>query len=295
MQVVVNPASGKDKRKQVKVLKELEIYLDHTLYDYKVDHSKNPLHATLLAQAAVADAFDIVVAVGGDGSINQVAKALVGTSTSLGIIPAGSGNGLAHHLRIPLNIRKAIEVLNTNYEVAIDAVVINNDYFFSIAGVGFDALIAKEFAGVGRRGFLPYLYLVLTRYLNYKPQTYHLQTDAEVITARALMVTLANSNQFGYNAKIAPQASLCDGKVDVCIIRKAPLLILPALAYKIFSGRIDTSRYVSVVKISTIEIAHDRDMYINLDGESAKTGKQISIRVKPSALKVIVPQNLKAY
>ncbi|MDP2422951.1 MAG: diacylglycerol kinase family protein [Bacteroidales bacterium] len=286
---IINPISGGRQQQKDSIVKLIEDHLDHTIYEYQFVQSASALHATELSKQAVIDQVDLVVAVGGDGSINQVARALIGTDTALGIIPAGSGNGLAHHLEIPTTTAEAVEIINRCKIKSIDSVNINDDVFFSVAGVGFDALVAKKYAQYGRRGFLPYFRIVTEMYPLYKPKKYIIKIDDRIINTRALMITLANSNQFGYNTVIAPTASLDDGLVDVCIVKKAPLIVIPLISHLVFTKKIDQSEYVTIIKASHVEIKCKKNRRINLDGESVKISRKLVINVNPRSIKVIVP------
>lgn len=286
---IMNPISGGRQQQKGSFVKLIEEHLDHTKFDHELVQSASAEHATELAQQAVRDQTDILVAIGGDGSVNQVARALIGTETILGIIPAGSGNGLSHYLEIPTNVVEAIKIINRRKITRIDSVNINNEIFFSIAGVGFDALIAKKYSQYGRRGFLPYFRLVTELYPLYKPKKYILTIDGQVISTRALMITFANSNQFGYNTVIAPGASVDDGLLDVCIVKKAPLVVIPVISHLIFTKKIDQSEYVTIIKGRHVEVKRSKNRRINLDGESIKLTKNLVLDVNPKSVRIIVP------
>jgi len=238
---------------------------------------------------AVENHYDIVVAVGGDGSVNEVAKGLLGSSTSLGIIPAGSGNGLARHLKIPFNPHNALKVIEAGNGIQIDTVKVNDEIFTSIAGVGFDALVAKKYANAGKRGFWSYFRIVTQEYVTYKPKKYWLTIDGKKMTTRALLIAFANSSQFGYNTAIAPDAELQDGLVDVCIVQKIPILEAPFISNLLFLKKIDKTKYVDIIKAKNIILERRKDRVINLDGEAVKVGKTLNITVCPNSLHVIIP------
>ncbi len=284
---IVNPISGI--RKKQNVPDDIDHYLDKEKYDAQILFTEYAGHAGPLARKAVADGADIIVAVGGDGSINEVSKELVYTKVTLGIIPLGSGNGLANFLNIPINVRKAIEILNNGNEMTIDTISVNDDYFVSIAGVGFDALVAKHFATQKRRGFMTYFRIVSNRYINYRPKKYILNCNNETITRRALFISFANSDQFGYNTSIAPDAKINDGLMDVCIVTKVPLLKIPYLTHMLFHKRVHESKYVELIKTDEIFVSRKKNRVVNIDGESKKLTKDLHFKMNHLSLKVIVP------
>lgn len=285
---IINPVSGIGKQKIVE--QALEVHLDKQKYDYHIAYTQYAHHAILISQEAVKNDYDTVVAVGGDGSINDCVRGLIGSTTKLGIIPAGSGNGLARCLHIPLDVEKAIEVINLNNHRRIDTVNLNNRPYASVAGVGFDALIAKEFTGSRVRGFQTYLKLVLKDYLNYKPKKYTLIVDGEKIEKEALFISFMNSNQFGYNAIIAPKASLNDGLLDVVVVKKPPIILTPLVVQMMFFHQMDISPYVETFRARQVKIMNFEDGILNLDGEGIEYNeKELGFCVEPNNLNVIVP------
>ncbi len=286
---IINPSSGSSFTRKHLLGKNILEYLDNNVYLPEVYYSTSPQNVEEACLKAVASGVETIVAAGGDGSVNLVARTLTGTGTVLGIIPAGSGNGLAHHLKIPLNIREAVNIINRRKTAIIDSVFVNDKSFFSIAGVGFDALVAREYSRSKLRGFLPYFKIVASRYPFYKPKNYELNIDGTRIERRALFVVFANSGQFGYNTMIAPNAQLSDGLMDVCIARKVPLIRVPFLVHHLFNGTIDHSEYIEIFKARHVEVKRKRNRRINLDGESVKLTKNLVVKVNPGSLRVIIP------
>ena len=264
-------------------------HIDNNIFNPEIHHSLGSQNVTDVCTAAVSTGVETIVAVGGDGSVNLIARTLIGTDTVLGIIPAGSGNGLAHHLKIPVNAVKALGIINRRKTALIDSAWINDKIFFSIAGVGFDALVAEEYSRSKMRGFLPYFRIVASRYPVYKPKDYELNIDGTHIQRRALLVVFANSGQFGYNTIIAPQAKLDDGLIDVCIARKVPLIKAPLMVYQLFSGTIDNSKYIEIFKARHVEVKRKTNSCVNLDGESVELTNNVIVKVNPGSLRVIVP------
>lgn len=288
---VVNPIAGSSRKEGFPAF--VKQVLDHRLFDYEICFTEGPGHASELTKKAVDEGKDMVVAVGGDGTINEVARCLIHTETALGIVPSGSGNGLARHLNIPINFEGALEVINLCNTVKIDTVRINNSVFVSIAGVGFDALVAKLFAKDPNRGFFTYFKIVASRYQNYKPKNYKLIIDNnEIIETEALFISLANSNQFGYNTTIAPEAKLNDGLIDVCIVHKPHLFEMPIIINLLFLKMIQKSKQVSIYKAKKVELFRDKNRVINLDGEPVKIAKDLVAEVIPLSLNVAIPMQL---
>jgi len=214
---IVNPISGVGRQKIIEKL--IDEQLNRTLFDYEIVYTKASKHATELAKEALANNCHIVVAVGGDGSVNEIAKGLVGSNTSIAIIPTGSGNGLARHLQIPLDLKKAMALINASKKTTIDTIQLNEETFVNVAGVGFDAHIGWEFAKFGKRGLLSYIKLILRELPKYKAQDFELIIDGKSIHQKAFLISFANGSQWGNNAHIAPLADAADGFMDIAILK----------------------------------------------------------------------------
>ena len=183
---IINPISGMVKKENVG--NQISLYIDKEKYDYQIINTKYAAHAIEITAQVVSNGADIIVAVGGDGSVNEVVNGLKGSNVKLGIIPLGSGNGLARFLKIPFQIKTAIEVLNKGNFTAVDTVNVNDRVFLSIAGIGFDALVAKRFAKYHKRGFWSYFAIATKEYRMYRPKKYQLTLNGETIKRRALMI-----------------------------------------------------------------------------------------------------------
>jgi len=285
---IINPVSGQGRQNVFeKIIPE---FLDLSKYEYYISYTSESGEATKLSRnAAEKGDCDIAVAVGGDGSINEVAKGLVNTNIPLGIIPCGTGNGLANYLGIPFNFKKALNIINAANVRSIDTATVNEKLFISIAGVGFDAFVAKKFSKIKTREFWAYLNIVIREYPRYKPEEYIIEINNTIIKTKALFVSFANSNQFGFNATISPSATINDGLIDVCIFNKAPLIEAPVLAQLLFFRAIDKSRHMEIIKASEVKLIQPHNDYIHIDGEPVKLGEELNIKVKPLSLNVIVP------
>lgn len=283
---IYNPISG---ARKVGCFEELiRQNLDLDKFEYAMRETASPKDAMRLASAAVRDDFDIIVAAGGDGTINEVVQGMGNSPVMLGIIPIGSGNGLARHLDIPLEPEKAIRLINHLNIRTIDIATINGYPFASIAGLGFDARVANKYKKLKRRGFYGYFKVVTREFFRYRASEYSLKFNGQQIKRRALLLSIANSNQFGYNTIIAPGAEPDDGLLDVVIMKKFPIGEIPRVIGLLFTGKIDHSPYIESFKTTEIFIVRKKGKRVNIDGEAIKMGKEIFIRIQPAAIKVIV-------
>lgn len=281
---IINPISGTGKQKIVEKL--IDQHLDLSLFDYEITYTKYAKHAIDLSANAVGK-FDIIVAVGGDGSVNEVAKHLINTNVILAIIPTGSGNGLARHLKIPINLKAAILKINALKVKRIDTVKINDYHFLGTAGTGFDAHIGWKFAEATKRGFWTYLKITVKEYFNYKEEYYSLNIDGKEINQKALLITFANSNQYGNNAYVSPKSIIDDGYLRVIILKRFPLYLTLDFAYRMFNKKFDTFKYVTALKGKKIKISVPKEE-LHIDGEPFKLGRELTIEIVPKSLNVIV-------
>lgn len=285
---IVNPISGIGKQKKIEEL--LDKHIDKSLIDYTVRYTERIHHGKELAREAVEQGgFDAIVAVGGDGSVNDVVSGIAGSDMTLGIIPCGSGNGLARNLKIPLTPASAIETLNHFKVEEIDTIYLNDRVVASIAGIGFDARVARRMKLAKVRGLQAYAKIVLTDYPTYKEHTFRLNIDGNEIERKAWFISFANSNQFGYNTTIAPLAKLDDGLIDVCIVDRIPLLHLPLSAPLLYLNHFELSQHVEYFKASEVTVYNNDEKWVNIDGEGERIGKELHFRNIRKSLKVLVP------
>ena len=288
---VVNPISGTQGKKAI--LKWIDERLDQSIYDYSIVKTEYAGHATQIAANAVQEKVDVVVAIGGDGTINEIARSLVHTNTALGIIPCGSGNGLARHLRIPMEPKAAIDVLNRGHELCIDYGKINNIHFFCTCGVGFDAFISLKFADSGKRGLLTYLENTLHESLTYQPETYEIENEEGTMKYKAWLIACGNASQYGNDAYIAPQASLTDGLMDVTIMEPFTVLDVPSLSFQLFNKTIDQNSRVKTMRAKKIKIHRVNDGVMHFDGDPLMAGKELEVEIIPAGLRVIAAEKKK--
>lgn len=283
---IVNPISGTQSKKGV--VQKIEQFVDTEVYDYRIVPTQYAGHATEIAAEAVASGADLVVAAGGDGTINETARSLVHTKTTLGIIPCGSGNGLARHLHIPMDVRKAIDILNRGVTETIDYGKINGIPYFCTCGVGFDAYISMKFAQAGKRGPATYIENTLLEGLRYEPETYEIENEDGTMRYKAFLITCANASQYGNNAYIAPKASLCDGLMDVTIMEPFTMLDAPALSFQMFNGTLDQNSKIKTLKCKKIKIHRCKPNVIHYDGDPVMAEADLEVEIIEKGLKVII-------
>lgn len=256
-----------------------------------LEFTEGASHATTLAAQAAAEGFHIVVAVGGDGTVNEVAQGLLHGAVPLGILPKGSGNGLARHLGIPLQLQAALQCLLTGKVIAIDTFRINGKLSLNVSGIGFDGLIANLFGTGSRRGLQGYGRLVLNEFRRFPEFEARIRTPDADLIRKAFVVAIANSSQYGNNARIAPSASVCDGVLNLSMLKKIPPYRLD-LIYQFFSGTIDQSAYCEVIPIREATIELSAPMYVHIDGEAGGKAHRFAIEVLPASLRVVAPYTL---
>jgi diacylglycerol kinase (ATP) len=284
---IINPVSGIGRQKSIQKLIDRNKGLDD--YDIEIVYTEAAGHAVSLAREASQAGYDVVVAVGGDGSINEVARGVLGTNTAVGIIPAGSGNGLAHFLKIPMRTSSALQAIVKMKTKYIDTATINNEVFVSIAGVGFDAYVADKFSRSKDRGFIAYMRIILQEYLLFRPKRFKLYFNGRVIKKRAFMITFANSNQFGFNGKIAPTASITDGMIDVCVLHKPPIYTGIFIIPLAFLGLLHLTPFLEVFKTKEVKMIQRKNFIAHIDGDQITLSKELIVKVNPLSLKVVIP------
>jgi len=284
---IINPISGG--RVKLAIPDFIDKYLDKEKFNANFVFTEYVGHAAELAEEASNKNFDVIIACGGDGTINEVAGKVLKYNKVLGILPLGSGNGLARFLKIPKNIRYALSIINRLKIEEIDTGEFNEKCFFNLAGLGFDAHLSAIFSKDKKRGLSGYVKLGLQEVFNYKAETYLLEIDGKQYKRKAFAISFANSSQYGNDVYIAPNASVKDGLLDVCIIKPFSILKLPVLSYVMLKGTAETSDMVEIIKGRHIKIIRQNDGAVHVDGEPLQMGKEIEVMVKPLSLKVLVP------
>jgi diacylglycerol kinase (ATP) len=285
---VINPVAGGSAVNRKNLLSQIAENLPAgQLYDIKIWES---LDQNAEIKALISDGgYARVVAVGGDGTINFVAQAAMKSHIPIGIIPFGSGNGLVRHLGIPLKTEEAIKIISAGREITIDTGLVNGNIFMCTTGAGFDALIGRLFSQSTKRGFFTYAKMTLQQLIHYKPREYTISFEGQVLKRKAFILAVANVNQYGNNTFIAPQADLCDGYLDICIIKPFKARHFPALGIRIFNKTITKSSKYEYYKARKIRIIIGDNEPVHFDGEPVDMGNILEIEVVPASLTVIVP------
>ena len=264
----------------------IEKNLDSNLFEHTIVFTNRAFHGHKLAKNG-AEQYDYIIAVGGDGTVNEIASGIAGTNTIFGIVPFGSGNGLARFLNLPMDTEEAIKALNKQNVATIDGARFNRLWFFNMAGMGFDAHIAEVFSHDKKRGFWAYIKSSIKEIMNYKSETYQIMIDGANYERKAFMLSFANSSQYGNNAHVSPLASVQDGLLDVCIIKPFPLFKFPALGLRMFNKTADKSKYVEIIRGKHILIKRPGNGPVHLDGEPHIMGAEAEINVVPGALRIV--------
>ena len=253
-----------------------------------LEFTKGRGHATELAQWGVAEKFDLVVAVGGDGTLNEVAQGLIHTQVPMGILPNGSGNGFARHLGIPVHIGRAADCLFKSSAVSIDTFTINDRLSLNVSGIGFDGHIAEQFDKAQTRGLMSYARITVREYNQFKEFEATVSLNGESLVKQAFVIAIANSSQYGNNARIAPHASVCDQKLHVCLLHKMPPYRADIM-FKLFSGRIDRTVFCEMLEAGDFTVSFSHPVPYHIDGEPGGTNTHFNIRILPASLRILVP------
>ena len=287
--IIVNPIAGKTAK--CDVVKKILSHVDIRKYDVTVRLTSYSGHALRISKEAVNNGVDIVVAVGGDGTVNEIASALVDTNVVFAIIPCGSGNGLARHLGLPMKIKKAVEVINRGKSNIIDTIVVDGKCCFCTAGIGYEALVTAEYSKARTRGLVTYIKKSILGWFTYEPQEYIIEVNGCTLKRKAVSITFANANQWGNEFHVAPKASLNDGLIDVTII-KHPIKIANALLMpmQILGYSFDKNPNVETFKTSELLVKYTGNKTAHLDGEPFELKGNLKISVKRSSLRIIINQ-----
>ena len=282
---ILNPHSGTDDK--VRMPKLIEENINTTAYDYDIVFTEYAGHASEIASRAKDNGVDLVVAVGGDGTVNEVARAIVHSDTALGIMPCGSGNGLARHLLLPMNLRKSLDIINAFDVRDLDYGIINGHPFFCTCGMGFDAFVSQKFAEAGKRGPITYAENILREGLKYKPETYVLEDENGTNQYKAFLISCANASQYGNNAYIAPQASMSDGLIDVIIMEPFDVFEAPQISIDMFNKTLDKNSKIKTFRCKKLHIHRSKPGVIHYDGDPVMTGEDIDVELQEKGIKIV--------
>ena len=282
---IINPISGVGKKGDLP--EQIEKYLDHSKFNYDIVFTEYRKHAKKLAYEASMNGVDIVCAVGGDGSVHEVGTSLIGTQTKLAILPCGSGNGLARHMGIPVNIPKAIECINKEASIRMDTVLVNDKPFLGIGGYGFDAIVAKKFDSYHKRGFWSYVKLVLREFMRYNPINISVDLNGEIKTMPVVLCTIANASEFGNGFVVSPTSDVTDGKIELCILKPFSMWFAPSVIYRFFRRTSHKSKFAEVIPFQKARIKLSQKI-AHYDGEPFDVRDELNIQVVPSSLNILI-------
>ena len=283
---IVNPISGTRSKQGLKEL--IDQTLDAEVYEWRIARTEYAGHAAVIASQCVAEGTDICVAVGGDGTVNEVARSIVQSDTALGIVPCGSGNGLARHLCLPMDMKGALEMINQGRIERFDYGIINRQPFFCTCGMGFDAFISLKFAEAGKRGMVTYVENVLKEGLKYKPDTYTICDETGTHSHKAFLITCANAAQYGNNAYIAPGASMQDGLMDVIVMEPFNVVEAPKLAMDLFAKTLSSNSRIKTFQARRVHIERSTPGAIHYDGDPLNMGTELDVEMRPLGLRAVV-------
>jgi len=283
---IVNPFAGHGSKAKIPAL--ITSTMDKSKFDYDIVHTDYGGHAKVLAEEGKAKGVDAVVSVGGDGTVNEIASALLYSDTALGIIPGGSGNGLSTHLGIGRNARKAIQILDRYQIKTIDTATVNDQCYVNMAGVGIDGLVAYKTKQSSKRGFKTYLKGALTEAIKYKNQTYKVEIDGVTQEGKFLSINVANGSMFGYNFTVAADADTSDGLVNALMIHDAHKMDYFGNAWRFWAGRIHKSKFATTNKVTEIKVTAYEDTFMHIDGEGYPlSAGELNFKVQKHSLQVI--------
>lgn len=289
---IINPISGIRKSEKQRLPLLIEKYLDRTVFDYSISHTQYAGHATEIAKEAVEKGYHVVVAVGGDGSINEVARSLVHTDTVLGILPFGSGNGLARHLGISLHVRKALKTINRFHVRKVDVgEYAPGKYFFSNVGIGFAVHVVKWFEHHKVRGFLSYAVAVVRGFTFKGSIKVKLVVNNQVFEREVIIFNVCNSNQYGYGVGLAPDARLDDGILDIVVLNNFSRWLMPVYAIFVLIKKHKWIPHYELYSSAACKVLNEEKKYwvLQVDGELSRFKEDWEVRVLPQALRVMVP------
>ncbi len=284
---IINPISGTSKKEYVP--ETLQRLIDKDKFDLTIRFTQRQGHATTLTKEAIEQEYYGVIAVGGDGTINEVASALCDSNTALGIIPCGSGNGLARHLGVPVNISKAIQIINTDNVESLDYCTVNDLPFFCTCGVGFDAHVSEKFAQGHKRGPLSYVQNALLEYLKYRPQKYVIEMGDNIVTEEAFLIACGNASQYGNNAFITPKASMHDGLIDVTVLHPFTPLDTAILGVLLFTKHIDQDLNINTYRTPELTIKRSKPGVMHIDGDPVMMQADLHIKCHKAGIKMLLP------
>ena len=289
---IINPVSGIRSRQKKQLPSKIEKYLDHKKYQFEISYTEWQGHAKQLAAEAVEAGYDIVIAVGGDGSINEIASSLVGTDVVLGIVPFGSGNGLARDLGISINEEKALKVINKFHVKKIDVGEYGKDrYFFSNVGLGFAAYVVQRFESHLVRGFFSYAFAVIREFFHYRVTKVKLLINGEIYEREVVILDIFNANQFGYGVGLVPEAKLDDGKLNICVLNKFSRWRFPVYGLMVLLKKQHKIPHMEFYEASSLKVINQQneEWLLQVDGECNVFDQDWNVKTHALALNILIP------
>ena len=286
---VVNERSGRRRKFEIK-----DLIGRTSPFEHEIVSSAEKEEMNAIVDRAEAEGFDVVFAVGGDGTVHETAKRLIGRKPALGILPIGSGNGFARHIGLPVNPAVTLESCRAARIVTIDTAEVNGHPFLGLMGIGFDALVAERFASSKVRGLQTYVKVGLRAFREFHAEEYELTSAGETRHEKAFVIAIANASQYGNNARIAPLASLQDGLLDVVVVHDLKLLAAPLLLARLFQGTLHRAGGVSMTQCAEVHIQRPAAGPAHLDGEPFPLPAELHVRIVPGSLRLLVPDSATA-
>ena len=285
--LIINPVSGT--RSKAGLGDIVKRHLHPAGIDVEIAETKGPNHAFSLAKEAVENNFDMVLTAGGDGTVNEVANALSFSDCTLGIIPFGSGNGLARSVGIPQDIFEALKIIKAGHILKSDRGIVGDKPFYCTFGIGFDAAVSEKFASMKKRGKITYIRSAFREFFKYQSQAYAIVIDNKVITEKALLIAVCNAPQYGNNAYIGPKAKLSDGLLDVTVVHADNPFNTLLMSMDMLTGMLDKNRSIESFRVPALTIVRTKEGPVHLDGEPMHLGKKLSISCQTQVLKIFAP------
>lgn len=284
---IINPRSGINPKRNLPDL--IRPWLDSSSYEPDFVFTEYPKHAVELAKLAVSENVDVIAVAGGDGTVNEAAGQVIHTETTLAILPSGSGNGMARHVGMPLDLQKGIQVINAGRTITMDTFTVGSHFAIGTCGIGFDAHIAHLFSQSTKRGYATYVKLVLREFSKYPGRMMRFDVDGQVVEKNLFLLTMANSSQFGNNAVIAPFADVQDGLLDISMVSPFPVWKAPSLILRLMRNNLHQSKYFSGMTGKSILVQNPGTRNIHIDGEPLEISGDFTVQLVPSSLRIIVP------
>lgn len=283
---VINPIAGAKSHKTLVDVIKSQLPATENVH-FEIWDSKEKF--LLIKERIITEPFDKIVAAGGDGTLSLISQLALKVNTPFGILPIGSGNGYARHLKIPLKVKDAIKVVLSNKMIEVDTAEIDGNYFINIAGLGFDALISEQFSKTKKRGIINYAALIFKNLFFYRPNSYHLFFNNIEWKGRAVVIDFALGTQYGNNVVISPQSDPCDRKMDICILEPYPFLYNIVLLYRFYSGSIHLSKYYKSYRTDKVNVLLPVKSLAQYDGEAFMVPTEFNVKISVNRLKVLIP------